>query len=118
MLLPAIGRKSWSGVEGGWEAELGSGEGRGEVSENLGLGVEEGAAHKQAKTIPPAQQTFRASWAPTANRGRYPREEPSGCLGESKKVASMTHQWALCLGPGPVGTCHAEVQGLRKERPF
>lgn len=64
MPLPAMGRKSWSGVEGGWEAELGSGEGRGEVSENLGLGVEEGAAHKQAKTIPPSPANISSQLGP------------------------------------------------------
>lgn len=64
------GRKRVGGRVGVW--------GRGtEVSENLGLGGEEAAAHERAKgetprLYPPPQQAFLTSWAPTTNRGRYP----------------------------------------------
>lgn len=95
--------------------------GRGrEVSENLGLGVGEAAAHERAKggdakTIPASPANISNQLGPDHDPWKVPREEPSGGLGESGKVAFM---WALCPGPGPAGTCHAEVRGLRKERPF
>ncbi|CAI9151196.1 unnamed protein product [Rangifer tarandus platyrhynchus] len=116
-----MGRRSWGGVEPRVGGRVGVWGGGGEVSENLGLGVGKAAAHERAKgqtprLYPPARQTFLTSGAPTTTRGRYPREEPSGGLGESEKVAFM---WALCPARArPVGTCHAEVRGLRKERPF
>ena len=115
----------WAGEAGAGRTRVGGRVGvwggGGEVSENLGLGVGEAEAHEGAKgetprLYPPARQTFLTSWAPTTTRGRYPREEPSGGLGESEKVA---FGWALCPGPGP--WVHATPRcggGLRKERPF